>query len=417
MEEIMRRILCLLTAAIMIAGLCACSKGENQDSQPVETSTSTEAQTTAGAEASEEPVSLIDSDVTEWVDYKEYNLSTDEPVKNIILMIGDGMGENIIKAAEIVKGDKLVLDGIENRVYVNTDSLSGTTDSAAASTAMSCGIKTYNKYLGVDENGEAVETMCEFAQARGLKTGLVVTQIMPHATPAGMVCHYDARTVYNTLFKQMLKANVDVLFGGGSEYYKGSALKAAESNSYQYVTDEDGFMSLSKDKKALGLFRYNAIYGNMTPSLCTMTQKALELLSNEDGFFLMVEGSNIDVKENALDMDGTMLEMQSFDKTVDYVLSWAEDNPGTLVLVTADHETGGVTIPDNATAEDINNDCFTSDGEHTNVNVLLFASGAQSDKLFTEDVIENTDISKIMREQLNATYGEAEVKLLNEANR
>lgn len=404
----MKKFLSFLLTILMIVSLCACQV-------QVSTSTSDEQTTTVSEE--ETIASSVDTDVLEWIDYKEYNLSTEEPVKNVILMIGDGMGENMIKAAEIVKGDKLVMQGVENTVYVRTDSLSGTTDSAAASTAMSCGIKTYNKYLGVDENEEAVETMCEFAQARGLKTGLVVTQIMPHATPAGMVCHYSARSVYNTLFKQMLNANVDVLFGGGSEYYRGSAEKTSISNDYQYVTDEEGLLNLTNDKKALGLFKYQAIFGDSVPSLATMTEKALDLLNNENGFFLMVEGSNIDVQEADLNMEGALQEMQSFDKAVNSVLSWAEENPGTLVIITADHETGGVTIPENATAEDINNDCFTSGGEHTSTNVLLMTAGAQSDKLFTEDTIENTDISKAIREQLNKTYGEAEVKLLNEANR
>lgn len=412
----MKRFLAIFISILMIAGLCSCQN--SQTASDNKTSSVVFADNNSSQSAQEETTASLnlDSDVLEWVDYAQYNLKTDEPVKNVILMIGDGMGENIIKASEIVKGDKLVMQGIENKVYVKTDSLSGTTDSAAASTAMSCGIKTLNTYLGVDGDGKAVETMTEFAKARGLKTGLVATQIMPHATPAGMVCHYNARSVYNTLFKQMLNANIDVLFGGGSEYYKGSSEKTAVSNDYQYVTDENGLMNLTADKKSLGLFAYQAIMGEKTPSLATMTEKSLELLNNDKGFFLMVEGSNIDVQEANLNMEGTLKEMQSFDKAVNSVLKWAEKNPGTLVIVTADHETGGVALPENATAKDINNDCFTSGGEHTNTNVLLMAAGAQADKLFKEDTIENTDISKAIREQLNKTYGEAEIKLLNDAN-
>lgn len=406
----MKRILGILLSLIIVASFAGCQTAQNDNS-----SNNTDT-TSAVSQVEETTAPSLETDKLEWVDFKEYNLDPNQPVKNVILMIGDGMGENIIKGSEIVKGDKLVMQGIENTVYVRTDSLSGTTDSAAASTAMSCGIKTKNTYLGVDENGDPVETMVEFAKARGLKTGLVVTQIMPHATPAGMVCHYNARSVYNTLFRQMLNAEVDVLFGGGSEYYRGSAEKVSVEKDYEYVTDEEGMLSLDGSKKALGMFSYAGIFGEKTPSLATMTEKALDILSNDDGFFLMVEGSNIDVEESALDMEGTLKEMQSFDKAINSVLAWAEKNPGTLVIVTADHETGGVTLPENATAEDINNDCFTSGGEHTNTNVLLMAAGAQSDKLFTEDTIENTDISKAIREQLNKTYGEAEVKFLNNKN-
>lgn len=404
----MKSFLGILLSMIIIASFCGC--------QTTPATTQDNETTSIVSQVEETTVSTLDTDKLEWVDFKEYNLNPDEPVKNVILMIGDGMGENIIKCSEIVKGDKLIMQGIENTVYVKTDSLSGTTDSAAAATAMSCGIKTDNRYLGVDENGEPVETIVEFAKARGLKTGLVVTQMMPHATPAGMVCHYNSRTVFNVLFKQMLRANVDVLFGGGSQYYAGGAKRIAEENDYEYVTDEEGLLKLNGSKKSLGMFAYEGMYGDKVPSLSTMTEKALELLNNDDGFFLMVEGSNIDIKESDLDMKGALEETQSFDKAVNSVLAWAEKNPGTLVIVTADHETGGVIVPENATAEDINNDCFTSGGEHTSTNVLLMAAGAQSDKLFTKDTIENTDISKAMREQLNKTYGEAEVQLLNDAN-
>lgn len=402
----MKRFLGILLSILMLTSFCAC-----QSSPATESTADTTASTTQ-----EETAPLLETDILKWVDYTQYSLETDVPVKNVILMIGDGMGENIIKASEVVKGDKLVMQGIENKVYARTDSLSGTTDSAASSTALSCGIKTTNSYLGVDENGEPVETMVEFAKAKNMKTGLVVTQVMPHATPAGMVCHFNARSVYNTLLKQMINANVDVLFGGGNQYYRGSAKTAAETNEYQYISEGKDLQTLTADKKALGLFAYESINGDMTPSLATMTEKALDLLNNDNGFFLMVEGSNIDVQEHDSDMESTLKEMQSFDKAVNSVLAWAEKNPGTLVIVTADHETGGVTLPTELTPENINNDCFTSDGEHTNANVLVMFAGAQSDKLFTEDVIENTDISLAIRNQLNQTYGEKEVKLLNEKN-
>lgn len=401
----MKRFLTLILTLILAASFCGCQ------STPAPSSSNTETQSVT------ETADLnLQTDKLEWVDYNTYNLETDVPVKNVILMIGDGMGENFIKASEIVKGDKLVMQGLPYTAHVTTNSLSGTTDSAAASTAMSCGVKTKNTYLGVDGDGTPQETLCEFAMARGLKTGLVVTQVMPHATPAGMVCHYDARSVYNTLFKQMLNANVDVLFGGGSQYYKGGVEKTAEENGYTYASDEQELLDLQNGQKSLGLFSYQNIPASKNPSLATMSEKALEILNNDDGFFLMIEGSDIDVEESNLNMEGALEEMQSFDKAVDTVLKWAEKNPGTLVLVTADHETGGVTLPENASASDINDDCFTSGGEHTSANVLIMAAGAQADTLFTQDVIDNTDISKMIREQLNQTYGEKPVKFLNEAN-
>ena len=346
-----------------------------------------------------------------WVDYAEYNLDENAKVKNVILMIGDGMGENIIKASEIVKGDKLVMSGLKNQTHVSTysqsvtDGLAEFTDSAASATALSTGYKTYNQYIGVDPDGEKLETICEFAKSLNMKTGLVDRHYVCHATPAGMAAHNDNRGNYEDILREMINSDIDVMFGGGSHFYDEikSVRKAVDKNNYKYINNEKDLLSISGDSgKVLGLFAYaNMARADMNPTLTTMTSKALELLDNDEGFFLMVEGSNIDVFESKGDMKSTLEQMQSFDKTVDYVLKWAEDHPGTLVLVTADHETGGVQIPENATAEDINDSCFTSGGEHTNTNVLLMAGGAQSADICKDEVIDNTDIAKYMRKVLN----------------
>lgn len=402
-----KKFLCIGMCVALLAMLCSCS-GQSSDNNA---SATTAGETTVAAET----VSL-DTDVLEWVDYKTYNLDTEEKVKNVILMIGDGMGENTIKAAEIVKGDSLIMSGLPVSVHVNTDSLDGTTDSAASSTAMSCGVKTYNKYLGVDENKEPVETMCEFAMAKGMKTGLVVTQIIPHATPAGMSVHLDNRTLYNVILKQMINSEIDVMLGGGNQYYTKKIAQMCDERNYQYVDSGEALQTAANDKKLLGMFSFTNIVAGKTPSLATMTDKALDMLDNDNGFFLMVEGSDIDVFASQLNMDSTIKEVMSFDKSVDVVLKWAEKHPGTLVIVCADHETGGVKIPENAKAEDINDDCFTSGGEHTNTPIKLMAGGAQSDKLFDSDNIDNTDISKAIRNVLDKTYGEKEVNLKNSVN-
>ena len=402
-----KRFISLVLAVLMIISLCACNQNESD-----ENSTTTAPQETVSADKE----LTLDTDVLEWVDFKKYNLDSSQKVKNVILMIGDGMGENTIKAAEIVKGDSLVMSGLPVTVKVKTNSLDGTTDSAASSTAMSCGIKTYNKYLGVDKDSKPVETMCEFAIAKGMKTGLAVTQILPHATPAGMVVHCDSRSMYNQITKQMINAGVDVMLGGGSQYYTKKIESMAKKGGYTYVDTPEGLQSADKDKKLLGMFSYANIIAGKTPSLATMTAKALDMLDNENGFFLMVEGSDIDVFASKLNMEKTLNEMMSFDKSVDVALSWAEKHPGTLVIVCADHETGGVKIPENATAKDITDSCFTSGGEHTSTNIRLMAGGAQSDKLFDSDVIENTDISKAIRRVLDESYGKKDSLLLNDTN-
>lgn len=394
-------LLALLTVSVAFAG-CGAEKEV----------TGTDIVTTP---ATETTVAAPQVDELAFVPYTEYSLEEDTEVKNIILMIGDGMGENIIENAEIVKGDSLAMRAMPAKCFVTTDSLDGTTDSAAASTAISCGVKTHNQYIGVDENGEAVETMVEFAKARGLKTGLVATQIIPHATPAGMVAHTDYRGLFNVILKHMVNAKVDVLYGGGSEYTDTAKMQARfENNGYTYIKTADELYAGGFEAPVIGAFNFGGMYAGGLPSLTDMTASALELLENEDGFFLMVEESYIDICEADLDIQGAIKEMQAFDKCIDYTLSWAEKHPGTLVIVTADHETGGVLVPEEKTPENVNNDLFTSNGEHTSTNVALFAAGARASELFSEEVIDNTDIAKIMRKALSDTYGDAEVTLLNE---
>lgn len=406
-----KRIIKVLSAMLAILSIGAAAAGCGNEAKP-EASTPAII-TTPATEAT--TVAAVQKEETSFVTYKEYNLEEDTEVKNIILMIGDGMGENIIENAEIVKGDKLAMRGMPAKCYVTTDSLDGTTDSAAASTAISCGVKTYNQYIGVDENKQAVETITEFAKARGLKTGVVATQIIPHATPAGMVAHTDYRGLFNVILKQMINAEIDVMYGGGSEYTDTAKMqKRIENAGYTYIKTADELYGGGFDTPVIGAFNWGGMYAGNLPSLTDMTASALELLEGEEGFFLMVEESYIDICEADLDMEGTIKEMQAFDKCIDYTLSWAEEHPGTLVIVTADHETGGVIVPEDKKPENVNNDCFTSDGEHTSTNVALFAAGARASELFSEETIDNTDIAKIMRKALNDTYGEAEVKLLNE---
>lgn len=405
-----KRIIKALSAILALLTIGAAMAGCGNETTPVETTSAIIAQP-----ATEATIAEVQKDQLSFVPYKEYNLEEDTEVKNIILMIGDGMGENIIENAEIVKGDKLAMRGMPAKCYVTTDSLDGTTDSAAASTAMSCGVKTHNKYIGVDENRQAVETMVEFAKAKGLKTGLVATQIIPHATPAGMAAHVENRNIYNVILKQMINAQVDVLYGGGSEYSDTAKMqKRIENAGYTYIKTADELYNNDLETPVIGAFNWGGMYAGGLPSLTDMTASALELLDGEEGFFLMVEESYIDITEADLDMEGTIKEMQVFDKCIDYTLSWAEEHPGTLVIVTADHETGGVIVPEDKKPENVNNDCFTSGGEHTSTNVALFAAGAKASELFNKDVIDNTDIAKLMRKALNETYGETEVKFLNE---
>ncbi len=405
----LKKLLAVLMSAAILASFAACSNDAASNSKTEQTTSQSSAN-----EAVQTTSASVETDNVDWVPFKEYSLDSDSKVKNIILMIGDGMGENIIKAAEIVKGDKLIMSGLPNQTHVTTYSQSVTsgeaefTDSAAAATALSTGVKTYNQCIGVDKDGNSLETICEFAQKYDMKTGLVDRHYVCHATPAGMAAHNSNRGNYVQILRDMAKTGVNVMFGGGEQYYKDSnkTKNYINEKGYKFIDTKEQLLALDgSDDKVLGMFAYeNMKNAYREPTLTTMTSKALDLLDNDKGFFLMVEGSNIDVCESEQDMKGTIEQMMAFDHTVDYVLNWAQQHQGTLVLVTADHETGGVQIPDNATADDINNDCFTSDGEHTNTNVLLMAGGAQSAEICSSDVIDNTDIAKYMRKVLTDSH-------------
>jgi alkaline phosphatase len=320
------------------------------------------------------------------------------PVKNVILMIGDGMGLQQVSQAVLYRQlrkstePELALEKLLDSKYAGLMRTSSygdiVTDSAAAATSMACGIKTLNEVVGVDPNGYACETILEKASKMGKATGLVTTTTLSHATPAGFSAHQIFRKMENEIAVDIIeKHDIDVMLAGGLEYVipqykdevqkvpmKGSDLEeckdispeidgkskrqdqknliaTAKSEGYQFVCDKAQLdkVSRKKDAKLLGLFTQsvfpmiqerNAI-GSM-PNLAEMTKVALEILSkNENGFFVMVEGGLIDYAGHDNDA-GTMLqETLDFDRAVQAAVAFTETHPGTLLIVTADHETGG----------------------------------------------------------------------------
>lgn len=389
----MKKALVIILSALIVLSTAALTSCDGS-SQPANAS-----QSEPSTKATENPDDVKDKNLT-YAEYTEYKLETDVPVKNIILMIGDGMGLNTIRCAEIQKGGKFATAAMPYTAQVMTDSLSGTTDSAAAATALACGVKTYNKYIGMDKDSDPVESITEVAKGYGMKVGFAVTQHVAHATPAGFTAHVGNRDSFMQILGQQLKADIDVMLGGGQQFYRKGVKKLIEEHDYTYVSTPAELDALKPGKKVLGMFRYENILAGYKPSLETETKKALELLENDNGFFLLVEGSDIDTREALLDMDATLNEMKVFDHAVDTVLDYASRHPGTLVIVTADHETGGIQIPEGATAKDLTSDLFTSGGEHTSTNVGIFAAGAQADSLFDKELIDNTDVAKMMKRVL-----------------
>jgi alkaline phosphatase len=324
-------------------------------------------------------------------------------IRNVIFMIGDGMGLPHVYAAMSVSSSPLNIERVTNTGLQKTySSNSYITDSGAGGTALATGTKTYNGAIGVDPMGKPVKTILEYAEENGLSTGLVSTSSVTHATPASFIAHQKSRASYEDIAKDFLKTDIDVFIGGGYDHFakRADKLNLADSlkaKGYDVQTNLDQILG----SKAIRLAGFTAGQqnpyrlkgrGNMLPA---STGKAIEILSkNPKGFFLMVEGSQIDWAAHANAADTLVDETLDFDKAIGAAIDFAEKDKQTLVIITADHETGGVTI--------VNGDRKThkvglafSTTDHTAVMVPVFAFGPGSEK-FT-GIYDNTDLfRKIM---------------------
>ncbi len=283
-------------------------------------------------------------------------------VKNVILLVGDGLGMGQIDLTRYLAGDKdheLELMKLPETGTMMTSSTEGVSDSAAAGTAMATGHKTYNGAVAVNENGSELDSVLDFAQNRRKATGVISTNTVTDATPASFIASVEDRGMGAEIAKQALDNEVDLMLGGGREDFTeeeaGEDLIAkAKEDGYQYVSDKDQLKRVqAMDGKILGLF--NDSYMNYIndrdeldsdePTMEAMTEKALEVLSeDEDGFFLMAEGARIDHASHAADIPGVVAETLDFDASVKAAMDFAEENEDTLVIVTADHETLGFSV-------------------------------------------------------------------------
>ena len=294
-----------------------------------------------------------------------YPLAGGKEVRNVILCIGDGMGTGQIALASMKAGGKLHMERMPVTGLVQTRSAnSRVTDSAAASTALAAGIKTNNRMIGIAPNGQAYRSILELAKTAGMATGLVATSTITHATPAAFGSHVKSRSSENAIAEQLLANRVNVLFGGGRKFFlpkseSGSARKdkrdliaEARQAGYAYVTNEQELRS-SRRPCVLGLFQLDELTtAPPEPSLGTLTREAIRTLSQagqaspkgSSGFFLMVEGSQIDWACHDHDTKRAIRQLLLFDQAVQAAIEFALQDEHTLVIVTADHETGGLTL-------------------------------------------------------------------------
>ncbi|MBN1330300.1 MAG: alkaline phosphatase [Candidatus Heimdallarchaeota archaeon] len=347
---------------------------------------------------------------------------------SIILMIGDGMGYNHValgRYVEVGKGNNLTMENLPKQYSVYTNNINDlTTDSAAAGTALATGEKTYNGNVAVSISGEILKTILETAVELRKSTGIVTTTFIQHATPACFMTHINSRSNYEEITRQIIEnANVDILLGGGTSYINEEQIETMVTKGYALVANKTTLESQSSGR-ILGLFAGGHMPyekdRNLTliPSIAEMTRKSLEILSQDpDGFFLMVEGGRIDHAGHANDKIGVALETIAFDKAVKEALRYTEVHPNTILLVTADHETGGLTIisdnldeilPMMGNTEELNrtirmsraNDIIVDwkTGGHTSTCVPLYAFGKALEGLAANYQIDNTQIHQLMND-------------------
>ena len=277
--------------------------------------------------------------------------------KNMVIMIGDGMGPAYTTAYRYFK-DNPETEEIEQTVFdrllvgmasTYPASKSGyVTDSAASATALATGFKTYNGAISVDLEKRPLTTIMEMAKQRGLSTGVAVTSQVNHATPAAFLAHNEHRRNYVEIAEGYLESDADVILGGGQKYFSEALLNKFTAKGYQHITEFEQLDGITKPK-VLGLFAEVqlpwVIDDKEGYKLSTLTRKALDLLSqNEQGFILMVEGSLIDWAGHSNDIATAMGEMDEFANAIEVVEQFVRESQDTLMVVTADHNTGGLSV-------------------------------------------------------------------------
>lgn len=326
-------------------------------------------------------------------------------IRNVILLIGDGMGVSHLFAAMTANNDRLYMDqmpvvGLQKTKAKNKYR----TDSAAAGSALATGQKTNYGTISVDSEAKPVPTIIEYASTNGFATGLVAACKITHATPAAFIAHVSKRNHYEDIATFFVSDSIDIFIGGGSDDFckreKGNnLLPALEAKGFQLVKSTEEYNAI-KSGKVAGLYANGHLdpYPARGEFLVESTTKTMELLNkNKKGFFLMVEGSQIDWAAHDNDLGYLVEETLDFDRAVGAALKFAEKDGHTLVIVTADHETGGLSVI-NGDIENGMVEAKFSTGGHSSVLVPVFAYGPGA-TMFS-GIYENTAVFEKMMKAL-----------------
>lgn len=328
------------------------------------------------------------------------------PVRNVILFVGDGMGLGQIEATRCYAGEPLFFESFPFRSLIETAAAGGwITDSAASGTALASGYKVNTGVVSLAIPGDAqeLETVLEYLQGWGKASGLITTSYLPDATPAAFGAHAACRFDSEMIAWQYLnRTRPEVLMGGEAA---GLSLAVAESAGYHVVTDRLSLVAAQTGTVArlCGLFgagylpyEYDGL-GEM-PSLAEMTACALSVLSRDpDGFFLMVEGGLIDIACHGNDLPRCVAETLAFDRAVEVCATWAHGREDTLILVVADHETGGLSVVRDAGPGLLPEVNWSTSG-HTGEPVALFGWGVNAE--WVTGASDNTHVAGLMRRRV-----------------
>jgi len=308
--------------------------------------------------------------------------------KNVIFLIGDGMGLTQISAGMYSNGNSTALEKCKTiglHKPHSGDKL--VTDSAAAATSFACGVKTYNGAIGVNQDTIPVESLLEIAEKNNKKTGLVASSTIVHATPASFYAHNKARKNYEEIALDIVDSGVDFFVGGGKKFFTNRTID--QRNLYEELRARNYFITdfFDQDFQDLDIStdqKFGYLTANKDPLpvaqgrnyLVDASKAALNYLtasSGEEGFFLMIEGSQIDWGGHANDADYVVSEFIEYDQVISMVLDFAQQDGNTLVIVTADHETGGLAIQPESKMDSLAF-AFTST-YHTGTIIPIFAYG------------------------------------------
>lgn len=406
MKKISIRLISLCLAAMQLLCFAGC---DTQVPEPTVEST-----TLPATEATTQATTVVTTEGTEPANYSV--LESTDPIKNIILIIGDGMGLKHIEAGELYDGKAYGFTAWP-MVKVNTQALDENgelstqfPDSTAASTAMATGTLTMNNLVGRDMDGNDLQTILDVASAMGKATGVVTTDTLFGGTPAGYTAHANSRSDTMVILESQLVSGVNLLCGSAQEAVTAMAEQIRESG-YAYCENYEDLSSTFESDKA---YWQLPVGGNDAQlRLAEVSLDALNYLSRDtDGFVLVIEHAHIDKYCHHSGFQDISMAVSSLNQTVEAVMNWLGDRTDTAVLVTADHETGSLQVSDKAdkyentvefNGKTISYELRTTN--HTTTNVALFVYGVTADftksDLYKKKALKNTGIYYLMEEILN----------------